>query len=990
LTSPTCAPWSDCGCNCSDTASRCSFGSHGKSAEYRPCVLVLESTTRVVRDSPACSRIPEASRIPPVGIGSRGVVSLVGRDEEIAEVSSLVDRARHGLSSVLVVRGEAGIGKTGLLASATSSAQAFDVVRLVGVESEMQLGFAGLHQLLSPFLDDIGSLPPPQARALKAAFGISDDVAPDLFLTGLAALTLITAAAAKGRPLLVLVDDAQWLDRESADAIGFLARRLYADRICLLVAIRDADEDLGSFDGLPELPLGPLPDAAAALLLEAASGARLGDVVRGRLLVEARGNPLALTEFVRDLSPDQLAGVAQLPELLAVDRGLERSFLRQLVELPLATRRLLVVAAAEPSCDVSLILRAGRELDIADGALTTAQAAGLIELGPELVFRHPLIRSAIYHGASDVDRYQAHLALALACEEKQDADRRAWHRGAAAQLPDDDVADDLERAAGRASSRGGCAASAMLLARAAELTTDKARRAVRFLGAAASDLASGSFLRAQTHLDLALPDLGDPLLQAQALQLDAVIAFSTSLRHPTLAPRGGGEIISMMLGAARAMEPIDMALAREALIETISMAVFFGGPGAASAAHVARLARSLKPAKTVPTAVDLMYDAIAELMANGYPSAGCLLQEALAAVQDDPGIHSVPRHLSWACWLAAAMSDVNALSKLADDCAKASRDQGHFEVLLIALYRQGMRDLCVGSLHIADEVLTEAIELHSLFHRSSELLEASRLIVSAWQGHENEVRAGAAKLAAPAAKYAIVSRSADYALLVLELGLGRYHAAASLARERWDEDLTLGNLRAADTIEALVRSGNRPGAATPLAYLTQRATVNKSPLDSGLLSRSCALLASDSDAEPQFRESILALEATGIRLHVARTQLVYGEWLRRQKRRRDARAQLEAALDSFKLAGAEGFAERTGVELRATGAQARKRVDGTRNDLTPQERQIARLAGSGASNAQIAERLFISTSTVDYHLRKVYRKLEIQSRRQLEDVVLEG
>jgi DNA-binding CsgD family transcriptional regulator len=327
---------------------------------------------------------------------------------------------------------------------------------------------------------------------------------------------------------------------------------------------------------------------------------------------------------------------------------------------------------------------------------------------------------------------------------------------------------------------------------------------------------------------------------------------------------------------------------------------------------------------------------------------------------------------------------------LADECARASRDQGQFQLLLEALYQQAMRELWVGSFQIADELLSEGIELHSLTQRSSELYEAAKLIVSAWQGRESEVRAEAAKLAKPSAEYALVIGYIEYGLLVLELGLGNYHAAAAMARERWIEDVNLGSLRAADTIEALVRSANRPGAATPLEYLTQRATANKSPLDLGLLSRSRALLASDSDAESHFRESILALEATGIRLHVARTQLVYGEWLRRRKRRRDARAQLEAALETFTLTGANGFGERTRSELLATGAQARKRDDETRNDLTPQERQIARLAGGGATNAQIAERLFISTSTVDYHLRNIYRKLDIQSRRQLEDVPLEG
>ena len=483
-------------------------------------------------------------------------IVLLGREPEQAEIGHIVERARDGLSGVLVVRGDAGIGKTCLLDAVAATATDFDVVRLVGIESEMHLGFAALHQLLMPFLDGIDALPSPQARALEAAFGINDGVAPAQFLVGLAALTLVTTAAATRRPLLIVVDDTQWLDQESADALGFLARRLYADRICMLVAMRDLIEDRRSFDGLPSLALAPLSDAASATLLDGAVPARLADHVRARLLAEAHGNPLALIEFGRELSPEQLGGTAPMPAPLAVGRRLERHFLQQVGDLPAATQRLLLVAAAEPTGDTSFIWRASHALDFAEQDLVAAQAAGLVELGTDIVFRHPLIRSAVYQGASQADRSRAHAALSAASDGR-DPDRRAWHRAAAAHAPDEAVAGELDHAAQRAGSRGSRSASAELLTRAAELTPDTGERASRLLRAAAADLVAGNSVRAQANLARALPDLDDPLLLARARQLDATISFIDS-RTGAGTQRAVGKIAEMMLDAARAFEPLDL------------------------------------------------------------------------------------------------------------------------------------------------------------------------------------------------------------------------------------------------------------------------------------------------------------------------------------------------------------------------------------------------------------------------------------------------
>jgi DNA-binding CsgD family transcriptional regulator len=636
-----------------------------------------------------------------------------------------------------------------------------------------------------------------------------------------------------------------------------------------------------------------------------------------------------------------------------------------------------------------MIWRAGRDLDFDEDAIGPALAAGLVEEGPQLAFRHPLIRSAVYQGASRTDRGRAHEALAFACDA-DDPDRRAWHRGRAADVPDDDVAAELEGAAQRAGSRGSSSASAALFERAARLTPDRGLRAIRLLQAAAADLSAGSSVRAQANLGQALPDLHDPLLHARARQLDAAIAFIDAFpgTRPSTTPGRAGEILSTMLDAARAMAPLDVHLARDAMLDTISMAIYFGGSGAVSVAEAAQVARSFElPPATEPTSADLMLDAIAELLASGYRSASPLLHDALAAVLADPEIRRVPRLGAKACWIAFALSDDDALGALADECAAVSREQGAFQVLPEAVNYQALRALRAGSINVADDLLVETIDMHVLLHRQSGPGEAARLIVSAWRGQETHVRTKAAEIRAEAPELALVIGYTDYALLLLELGLGNYQAAASLARGHWNEDIALGGLRAADTIEAHVRSGNADAAQAPLGYLVERATANQSPLDLGLLARSRALLAGGDSAEAQFRDSIVRLEASGMKPHLARSQLLYGEWLRRQRRRRDAREQLTAAREVFDPMGASGFGERARVELLATGARARKRVDETRHDLTPQEWQIARLAARGATNPEIAERLFISSSTVDYHLRKVFRKLGLTSRRGLGAVV---
>jgi DNA-binding CsgD family transcriptional regulator len=913
------------------------------------------------------------------------VHDLVGREEEQVEIARLLASVRSGLSGVIVLRGGAGIGKTALLDAAAVSAKDLATVRVVGIESEMEFGFAALHQLLSGFADGIDTLPLPQARALRIAFGLGDGSAPDRFLVGLAALTLLSNATTR-RGLVIIIDDAQWLDWESASVLGFVARRLYAERIGLLVAVRESNELDLAFDGLPSFTVGALSEHASLELLASSVEGPIANDVRERVLADAGGNPLALLDLSQELSRDRLAGPALLPEPLAVGQQLQARFLRRVRVLPLETQRLLLVAAAEPTGDPGLVWLAARQLGVADAAIVPAEAENLVSVGPPIRFRHPLIRSAVYHGATDADRRRAHAALAAATDVDRDPDRHAWHRAAATDLPDEDVADELERAARRAQNHGSYGASAALLARAAQLTPEPSRRAVRFLGAAAADLTAGSSLRARANLALALPDLHDAALVAQARRLEAFLFMDAS---PGTRDGGGlgrrEEIVSIMLNVALALGPLDMRVARETVLDAFPMAIYFGKFATASVGDVARAAKSLKlPSDVAPTSVDLVFDALAELFAEGFGSAVPLLRTGLAAVRADPDVRDFSRRMRFGCWAALALSDDDALRTLAGESAAVSRDRGAFQVLPEALNYLGQSEFRVGSLIAADVYFAESNDIHAFVRRSG-LAGANELIVSAWRGRDADVRATAPIRAQEARDLGLglVAAMTESAVALLELSLGNYHAASTATPGDLGEDLALGAFRAADVIEAHARGGDRDVALATLEWLAARALANESPIDLGLLARSRALLGADSEAETHFQEAVVQLGASGGTLHLARARLLYGEWLRRQRRRRDARAQLTAALDVFESMGAKGFAERTRTELLATGATARKRVDETRDDLTPQEEQIARLAAGGATNPEIAARLFISASTVEYHLRKVYRKLDIKSRRDL-------
>jgi DNA-binding CsgD family transcriptional regulator len=902
--------------------------------------------------------------------------ALVGRDHERRAMRDVLASVRAGMSGALVVRGEAGIGKTALLDDIVAGADEFEVLRIVGIESEMSFGFAALHQLLRPLLDQVGSLPAGQGDALRAAFGMGGE-APETFRVALATLTLLAARAAT-RGLVIVVDDAQWLDFESERVLGLVARRLHADRIALFVALREPIEHEFAIQSLESIRLVGLAPTDALELMASVVDSPVEAVARDRIIADARGNPLAVVEMTKELVERAAPGTALQPQPVRLDNHLQELFLRQVDALAPATKRLLLAASADPTGDAALLWRAGLALEFDEGAAEEAEAADLITFGPPISFRHPLIRGAIYHGASDSERRRVHAALAEAIGPES-PDRAAWHRAAATLAPNEPVATELEAAAARAAAQGAFFASGTMLHRSAELTPDTARRGVRLVQAAAADFTAGQHARAHTALDEAKALIRDPFLRAQARRLEGAIDFM--LGTDAHAP-------AMLLQSAYEMYEADARLARETVMDALRMSVWFGKYATAGPRDVALAAKKLPlPPGEPATATDRCLDALAEYFLAGMREAAPRLRAALTEFQTDPLVRRDPRRFWPGIWTAFALSDQNAMRMLVDEYIGLSRS-GALVHLAEALNYGGITELLFGTVPRAAAYFAEE---HQVQLWRDALGEFNELLVHVWSGRDSDVRASASSLAATAREQRIglATSRIDWCIAILDLAVGNYEAASAAltAASDWTNDIAMSAVVAADAVEAHARAGAPERTAEFIAFLDDRATATHAPLDLGLRARSRALVSNDDEAEPQYEDAIAHLSQGAGLLHVARARLVYGEWLRRQKRRRDARDQLRAAYDAFVAMTARGFAERAAKELVASGETARKRVDETRYDLTPQETQVALLAAAGATNADIASQLFVSSNTVDFHLRKVYRKLEISSRRELPALV---
>ena len=901
---------------------------------------------------------------------------LLDRLPERAALSQLLDAARAGRSGVLVVRGDPGIGKTALLEYAIESAAGLQVARVAGIESEMELAYAAVQQLCAPMLDKLEGLPDPQRAALGVAFGLETGPAPDRFLVGLAVLSLL-AEAAEQQPLLCVVDDAHWLDRASAQVLAFVARRLLADPAALVFATREPGEE---FRGLPELLVGGLREGDARELLGSVVRGPLDERVRDRIVAETRGNPLALLEL-----PQGVPGVSSvpgMPGLSGLSGQIEESFGRRLEILPPATRLLMLVAAAEPAGEPGLVWRAAERLGIGAGALAPAADAGLLTIGERVVFRHPLVRSAVYQAASPAERRAAHRALADATDPRADPDRRAWHRAQATLGPHEEAASELEQSAGRAQARGGLAAAAAFLERSAALTLDPARRAERALAAAQATYQAGAFEAALGLLAAVEAGPPDELRRARADRLRGQIAFSSSR---------GSDAPPLLLKAARQFEPLDSRLARETYLDALAAATFAGRLALGGGMReVAEAARAAPPPPQPARPPDLLLDGLALLVTGGYPAGAPVLRQAVSAFRGtDLSTEEGLRWLWLACRAAQIVWDYPSWDVLSGRQVTLARDAGALFTLPIALSTHAAVHLFAGEFTEAASLVAQAESVAEA--TGSSLAPYGALALAVFRGRE----AQAAQLIQAATDD--VSRrgegggltSVQWAAAVLGNSLGRYEQALAAA-QRASEDspaVQFASWALVEMVEAAVRSAVPERAAGALQRLSGIARACETDWAVGAEARSRALVSDGPAAEALYREAIGCFGRARLRVDLARARLVYGEWLRRQRRRREARDQLASAYEIFDSIGAAAFAERARIELRAAGGHARQHTVETPDTLTAQEALIARLAGDGASNPEIAAQLFISSATVAYHLRKVFTKLGISSRSQLDRVL---
>jgi len=889
-------------------------------------------------------------------------------------LDELLTAVRRGESGALVLRGEAGMGKTALLDYASRLCEGCRLIRAGGVESEMELPFAALHQLCMPLLDGLERLPAPQRDALRTALGLMSGPRPDRFLVGLAVLTLLSDAA-ETQPLICVVDDAQWLDRCSAQVLSFVARRLQAESVVLLFAERDQDQPT-ELAGLPELALRRLSDADARDLLASSTPGRLDERVRQRMIDEAGGNPLALLELPYGVSSASLAGGFAVADSLPLVSRVEGSFRRRVDQLPDETQRLLLLGAAEPTGDPLLLWQAADVLGLPIEAAAPAEAADLIAVGPRVAFRHPLLRSAIYRAASADRRRNAHRALAEATDAERDPDRRAWHRAHAALAPDEEVARELELSADRAQARGGVAAAAAFLQRAVALTVDPARRAERALAAAQASLEAGAFDAALGVL--ATAEAG-PLDEFQRARLDLV-------RGRIAAASSTGSAAAQLLKAATQLELLDIDLARETYLHAWGTALAAGElSSTGTLREVSRAVRAAPPPAHEPHPIDLLLDGLAQLIVEGLAAAAPTLRNAVSASRDDQEVHQWGVVAETAA--AAALWDFESWDVLVTRHLQLARDAGALALLAIALESKGIVVTWSGDFSGAVSLIAEADAVTAA--TGIRIASYGGMLLAAYQGREAEASALLTTTIenATASGEGIAVQFARWTTAVLFNGLGRYGEALVAAQQASDvaRELFISHWALAELVEACVRSGNSDLAADALGRLVAATTASGSEWGFGIVARSRALVSEDEAAETLYLEAITRLGRTPLRPELARAHLLYGEWLRRENRRVDARGQLRTAYELFIGFGADAFAERTRRELLATGEKVRKRSDETRGQLTAQEEQIARLATDGQTNQEIGAQLFLSPRTVEWHLHKVFTKLGVGSRRQLRD-----
>ncbi|MGP6177675.1 AAA family ATPase [Microbacterium sp. A196] len=907
---------------------------------------------------------------------------LLGRHAECRQSEQLLSEARAGRSGVIVVRGEAGIGKTAVLEFLRTKAEelGFRIETSTGIEAETQFAYAGLHQVCAPLFDLISTLPEPQQLALSVALGRDVGSTPDRFLVGLATLGLFSEAAEKNG-LLCLVDDAHWLDRASAEVLAFVARRIEAERFAMVFGVRDGEAGGAVFAGLPELRLKRLGDADARLLLDSIVPAPLDDEVRERIIAEARGNPLALVELPSRTPPTRFAGGFQEPDLSDVSSRVQTEYRNRVHGLPEESQMLLVLAAADPTGDPALLRRAADHSGIAPDSAAPAESVGLLEIGARVRFRHPLARSAVYRTADPAARRRAHAALAAVTDSASEPDRRAWHAAQAASGVDEHVAGELERSATRARARGGYAAAGAFLLRATQLTPDPTVRAGRALEAVHALHESGA---SDTAVDLlATAEAGqlDDFQRARLSLLRAQIAFHLSRDQ---------NVPEMLLHVARDMASFDADLAHQTHLRALDAALVLGGPTWRTVAEAAladpSLAHAFRPA-------DRLLFALSATMIRGFADGVPPLRDALRSLCDaDLSDAETPHYRSW-LWLAARTAvgilDDDLAYRLAEANVISARADGALTGLATALNFHANILALGGELTRAGEMAGRSIAIAE--STGGVPMRHAETIVSAWRGDAATVaRLRELTLRDPghppgSAEVAL----AEYATAVVHNALGEYEKAQRAATITCAcVALSLSSVGLAELIEASTRAGDPQSAARALEELSTRAEACDTPWARGLEARSRALMLSDESAEPHYRAAIEHLEASRLTGEAARAHLVYGEWLRRAGRRQQAREELRVAHDLLSRIGADGFAARAAKELMATGEHPRRRTTPSPDELTAQELQVAQQVATGATSREVGAQLFLSPRTIEAHLRSIYRKLGIRSRRELREIRL--
>jgi DNA-binding NarL/FixJ family response regulator len=828
----------------------------------------------------------------------------------------------------------------------------------------MELAYAGVHQLCAPLLDRLGRLPGPQQQALEIVFGLSTGAAPDRFLVGLGLLSLLSEVADEG-PVFCVVDDAQWLDRASALTLAFVARRLLAEPVGIMFAAREPGEELRQFS---ELEVLGLRNGDARALLGSAVGFVLDARVRDRIIAEVRGNPLALIELPRGLSATQLAVGFGLLGAAALTGRIEESFVARLKELPVG--------------DPLLLWRAADRLGISPVAAEGLEAHGLLAVGERVTFRHPLVRSAMYRSATPGERRAAHLALAEATDREVDPDRRAWHLAAAAPGPDEEVASELERSAGRAQARGGLAAAAAFLQRAVELTPEPAQRSERALAAAQASVQAGAFDAALRLLAAAEAGPLDEFQRARVDLLRGEVAFATSV---------GSDAASLLLAAARRLEPLDLDLARETYLDAWAAGLMAGRlAGGTTVADVSRAASAAARRADPPRPSDLLLDGLTLLITDGRAAAAPKLERAAEAFASDEITPQAGLRWDWLAPVAAVVRwDFDGWLAIIDRGVQRARDAGALAVLPLVLISRCLCAAWEGDFRTATSLIAEADAVAEAIE--TRVPPYFALLLGALRGREADISELIAVTIETdaAAGQGVGAQYAQFAAAILYNGLGRYDEALAAAHEasEYAPELFVSAWALPELVEAARRTGQMAPAVEALERLVAATSVGDSDWGLGIQARSRALVSEGDEAERCYREAIERLGRKRLRPELARAHLLYGEWLRREGRRVDARAQLRTAYEQFTTIGMEAFGERARKELLATGETVRKRTEEVRDELTVQERHVAQFARDGLSNPEIGARLFISPRTVKYHLSKVFTKLDIKSRSELHRVL---